>query len=604
MPPPWPTCVSTAATALLLLAGGCVSDDRLFRKLPSTYTGITFANTLAPAETLNTYLFRNFYNGGGVAIGDVSGDGLPDIFLAGNQVSNRLYLNRGAMRFEDVTEASGLLSEGTWTTGVTMGDINGDGWLDLYLCKSGPPGGPRRHNELLINTGQGAFVDSAAAYGLAIEALSVHASLLDYDRDGDLDLYLLSNPLRSLEDLRPEPGLRTIYDPTGGNKLFRNEWIPHRVRRFTDVTQEAGIYSSAIGFGLGVSVSDLNRDGWPDLYISNDFFERDYLYMNSGDGTFAEVLPEAMKTISLSSMGGDIADLNSDGWPEIFVSDMLPYTPPRLQSKMTFPSWQMQQGAMEDGYHNQATRNTLQLNHGPDSDGMLVFSEVGRLLQIEATDWSWGGLFADFDLNGRRDLFVPNGIYKDLLDQDFVARMSNSDTLRTIMLTASEPIMAILAHLPSEPLPNFLFAQQSPMLFKNMSATWGLAEPGFSNGAAYGDLDRDGDLDLVINNVQREASVYENHAEGHWLDITLSGLPPNTVGVGAQITAWHAGRQWLIEQQPARGFLSSMDPVLHLGLGATTMLDSLVIWWPSGRRQLLLTVPTNQHLELREHDAH
>ena len=595
------------AFAACLCTGACSSEDALFVRLPSAHTGITFSNTLTPTETLNTYVFRNFYNGGGVAIGDINGDGLADVLLTGNQVSNRLYLNRGDFHFEDVTDAAGLNSRGVWTTGVAMGDVNGDGHLDLYLCKSGPPGGSRRHNELLLNSGDGTFADSAAQYGLAIAGLSIHASLFDYDRDGDLDLYLLSNPLRSLDDLNPEPGLRDIPDPAGGNKLFRNELIPHGSRYFTDVTQQAGLYSSKIGFGLGVSVSDVDRDGWADLYVSNDFFERDYLYVNNQDGTFAETLPASMATISLSSMGGDIADLNADGWPDIFVSDMLPAVPPRLQSKMSFPAWDDHQTAAASGYHYQDTRNTLQLNQGTGPYNALAFSEVGRLLNIEATDWSWGGLIADFDLDGRRDLFVPNGIFKDILDQDFLEQMSDIQELRNIVQTAPQPIMEILSRVPSEPLANAAFAQQAPMMFANTSEAWGVAEPSFSNGSAYGDLDNDGDLDLVVNNVNMEAFVYENRASQQfdrtWLRITLHGLSPNTAGVGTRITAWHQGHQWLVEQQPARGFMSSVDPVLHLGLGDTGTLDSLVVTWSSGRRQQLFSVATRRTLTLREDEA-
>ena len=343
-----PIHTSIAVLTVAALLAGCQDPDPLFLRLSGDRTGIRFANTLLPTEQLNTYLFRNFYNGGGVAIGDVNNDGRPDIFLAGNQVSNRLFLNRGQLTFEDITMEAGVASNGVWTTGVSMADVNGDGWLDIYICKSGPPGGDRRHNELYINSGNGTFTDQARQYGIAVEGLSIHASFFDYDADGDLDMYLLSNPLRSLDDLQPEPGLREIRDLHGGNRLLRNELIssdvthdrtPTIIAPFVDVTEQAGIFSSKIGFGLGVSVGDLDRDGWPDMYISNDFFERDYLYLNRQDGAFQEVLPELAPAISLSSMGGDIADLNNDGYPEIFVSDMLPRAIRRSQSKISFPAW-------------------------------------------------------------------------------------------------------------------------------------------------------------------------------------------------------------------------------------------------------------------------
>ncbi len=583
--------------SLGLLLGACTRNAPLFELMGPEQTGITFANMLTPAETLNTYVFRNFYNGGGVAIGDLNHDGLADVFLTGNQVSNRLYVNLGNFRFEDVTEEAGLHSTGAWTTGVSMVDINGDGWLDLYLSKSGPPGGGRRHNELFVNQHDGTFVEMAHEYGIAFQALGIHASFFDYDGDRDLDTYVLSNPVRSLDDLQPTPNLRQLPDPDGGNRLLRND-----DGQFTDVTTASGIYSSKIGFGLGVSAADLNRDGWTDLYVSNDFFERDYLYLNQ-NGTFIDAGTSAIQTMSLSSMGGDIADYNGDGWPDIFISDMLPDLPWRYQSRIAFSSWPAYLKSVADGYHHQATRNTLQLNRGPSPDGQIRFSEVSRITGLESTDWSWGGLIADFDLDGHRDIFVPNGIFKDLLDQDFISRASNADSLRNLFLAHEQPILKLLEQVPSHALSNHMFAGSSDLHFEDVSQQWGLATPGFSNGAAYGDLDNDGDLDLVINNVNMPAFIYRNHATEHFpergrLQIELHGEAPNTFGVGAQVSVWATGRQWYTEQYLQRGFQSSVDPVLHFGF--TGGLDSVIVQWPHGERQLLTDIESKRRLIVLE----
>ncbi len=602
--------IPLALTLIAVVSWSCTPADSTTLFSRTANSGISFANSLTPTEKLNTYVFRNFYNGGGVAIGDINNDGHKDIFLTGNQVSNKLFLNHGDATFYDATATAGLASDGIWTTGVSMADVDGDGWLDIYLCKSGPPGGRRRANELLLNNRDGTFTDKATDYGLNIEGLSIHASFLDYDRDGDLDIYLLSNPARSLDDLQRRPGLRSQRDP-GGNKLFRSELIPVAGELagtvFTDVTEEAGLFSSAIGFGLGVSVSDVNRDGWQDIYVSNDFFERDYLYLNLGTGAFHEVLPDVMGDISLSSMGGDIADINNDGYPEIFISDMLPRAPERLQSKIVFPPWREYAATTNDGYHFQHTRNTLQLNRGPEvASNQIHFSEIGRLAGVDATEWSWGGLFADFDLDSHKDLFVPSGIYKDLLDQDFLSMVANGDTLATMLRSKTTPILNLLSHLPTNPLPNLMFAGSNSWRFDEVGAAWGLSAPSFSNGAAYGDLDSDGDLDLVINNVNSELDVFLNNATDHyperkWLQVDLRGPFPNTFAVGAQLTAWYNGRLWYAEHQPVRGFQSTADHTIHFAFGAThagQTLDSLVVMWPDGVKHARTQVAFNQRLML------
>lgn len=600
----------------LLLSTGCEAPRsmeapavgaKLFTTIPAEYSGVAFRNDLSYTEAFNPYTFRNFYNGGGVGLGDFNRDGLLDVYLCGNQVDNRLYLNRGAFRFEDITDQAGVACPGVWSSGVSVVDINGDGWLDIYVCKSGSPEGRNRHNELFINQGDPdeegvvTFREQAKAWGIDDLGLSTHAAFFDYDRDGDLDCYLLNNSLRSVGGYDLIKDQRETPDSLGGNKLYR-----HEGDHFTDVSQQAGIYSSAIGFGLGVTIGDLDRDGWLDIYVSNDFFERDYLYLNQQDGTFEEVLPEQMPEISLSSMGADMADLNHDGYPEVFVTDMLPEGDRRMKTKTQFENWDKYQLNLRQGYHRQFTRNVLQLNRGNHS-----FSEIGRMASVFATDWSWGALMFDFDNDGYRDIFVANGIYKDLTDQDYINFFASPQAVRRMIRQDENVIETLIDSIPSEAVSNYAFVQQPQTgagylpRFTNQAEALGLAQPGFSNGSAYGDLDNDGDLDLVINNVNAPASLYRNESDTlraghHWLGLILEGQGKNSHALGSRVTIKAAGKTFYQELAPMRGFESCVDSRLLMGLGTLDQVDTLLLQWPDGSYCLQTEVAVDQYLTVRQ----
>ncbi|HMN90631.1 MAG TPA: VCBS repeat-containing protein [Saprospiraceae bacterium] len=572
--------------------------DTLFTMLPARLTGIDFINKLEYDRNFNIYTYRNFYNGGGVAVGDVNNDGLPDLYFTANMGPNRLYLNEGNFRFKDVTEQAGVAGTGAWSTGVAMADVNGDGLLDIYVCNSGDVKGDNKQNELFINNGDGTFTEAAAAWGVADRGYSTHAVFFDYDGDGDLDMYLLNNSYQAIGSFNLRKNERPKRDSLGGDKLMRNDGS-----HFTDVSEEAGIYGSIIGFGLGVTVGDVNRDGWLDIYVSNDFFERDYLYLNNGDGTFREVLEAQMRSISAASMGADMADINNDGFPDIFVTEMLPEPNDRLKTATTFENWNRYQYNLDNGYYHQFTRNMLHLNNADDT-----FSEIGRLAGVEATDWSWGALIFDMDNDGRKDIFVANGIYQDLTNQDFLNFIANEETARSVITKEGVDYKKLIDLIPSQPVPNYAFYNQGDLRFVNKAAEWGLAAPGFSNGAVYADLDNDGDLDLVVNNVNMPTFVYRNEAnrllpQHRYLQVELEGPPTNRYGIGAKLTIRHEGHTFYLEQMPMRGFQSSVDTRLHVGLGAIEKADSLIVDWSDGKRTVLAQVTTNQQIKLKWTDA-
>jgi enediyne biosynthesis protein E4 len=594
------------AVMTVLVLVGCGPDERtppLFELLSPEATGIGFVNELPDDPELNIVNYLYYYNGGGIAVGDIDNDGLPDLYFTSNLGPNRLYRNKGNYQFEDITERAGVAGLDGWTSGVTMADVNGDGWMDIYVSGVSYRGMQGR-NILYINNGDGTFTDRTEEYGLGHVGYSTQAVFFDYDGDGDLDMYLLNYSSHSDRGIRSHPQ-RTERHPRAGDRLFRNEG-----GRFVDVSEEAGIFGGVEGYGLGVVVSDFDLDGCPDLFVANDFQENDFLYFNNCDGTFTESIATAMAYTSRFSMGVDAADFNNDGRPDLFVLDMLPDREDILKTSAGAEPYQQYQQRIQAGYHPQYARNTLHLNRGGRR-----FSEIGYLAGVHATDWSWAALFADFDNDGFKDLFVTNGIYRRPNDLDYIERISDRAVQASLAGDDNTAVPRLLEWMPHVPIPNHAYhndggrdpAAANPLTFTDRTAEWGLAQPGFSSGAVYVDLNDSGALDLVVNNINAPAAIYRNRARernGHgYLQLELRGSGGNTAGIGAKVVIWHDGMMQMLEQFPTRGFQSSVDPRLHFGIGRSTRIDSLLVVWPDHAYQLMTDLPVDRRITLAQEDA-
>jgi hypothetical protein len=573
-------------------------DEALFTLILPEVSGVDFVNRVDDGEDMNILTYRNFYNGGGVAIGDINNDHLPDVFFTSNIQKNRLFLNRGNLVFEDISDSAGIGGSRAWSTGVTMADVNGDGLLDIYVCNSGDAKGDDRQNELFINNGDLTFTERAKEYNLNDEGFSTHASFFDYDLDGDLDCYVLNNSFKDPSRIELFSAKRTEVDSLGGDKLFRNDG-----GTFTNVTLRAGLYSSQIGFGLGVSVSDLNNDGWPDIYISNDFWERDYLYINKHDGTFTECLPERLSICSVSSMGADLADINNDGWIDIYTTDMLAADNYRLKTMTAFDAFYL--GNMKEAatYHHQILQNCLHINRGEN----MSFQEQANITGTAATDWSWGALMFDFENDGDKDIYVCNGIARDIMYLDFTEFISDNDNVKHIVKEKGRfDWRDFVPYIPSNPISNYAFRNDGLLKFSSQAESLGLATPSFSNGAAYGDLDNDGDLDLIVNNVNMPAFVFRNNTnnqtQNSFLKMRFEGHPSNAFGVGVRVNIYSGKIHQMYENYPARGFQSATSSDLTIGLGLEK-IDSVNVLWPTGESQHFYNVRPGSTLTVRVSEA-
>jgi len=579
--------------AFLGLALGSKAQQTLFSLLSAQETGINFSNAVSENEALNILSYEYFYNGGGVAVGDINGDGLADLFFTGNMRPNRLYLNLGGCKFKDITDqaAPGLGGrKDGWKTGATMADVNGDGLLDIYVCYSGKKAEDVRRNQLFINLGNNKFQEEAKSYGLDDPGYSTQAAFFDYDNDGDLDMFLLNHNIKKIDNMEFASHKNEV-DALAGNKLFQND-----NGHFTDVSKTAGIVQSPLTFGLGIAVADINKDGWQDIYVTNDYNEPDYLYLNNKNGTFNDHSKQMLRHHSHFSMGVDIADFNNDTQPDIFTLDMLPADNHRQKSLQLQENYETFELLRQQELYPQYMRNMLHLNNG---DG--TFSEIGQLAGVSKTDWSWCPLIADFDNDGYKDIYISNGYLRDYTNKDFLRYWGDYKIKKAM---AKEPflLMDLVTAMPSTSVPDYIFKNEHNLTFSNKQQEWGLNQTNMSNGAIYADLDNDGDLDLVVNTINQPASIYRNHStDVHhtaYLGLKLQGTDKNTQAVGAKVFVYTPGQVQYQEVNPNRGYLSCVSTVLNFGLGTNQKVDSVRVIWPNQTSQLLTGVKANQLLQL------
>jgi enediyne biosynthesis protein E4 len=578
---------------MLLISTNILSQSKpLFTLLTSKQTGISFSNEIKEDEAKNVLAYEYFYNGGGVAVGDINNDGLEDVFFTANLKSNKLYLNDGDFHFKDITKSARVGGRTDWKTGCTMVDINGDGWIDIYVSYSGKSTAESRRNELYINNHDNTFTERAREYGLEDEGCSTQAIFFDYDLDGDLDCYVVNHNVKAYKNVGLHY-LKNDYDSMAADKLYRND-----NGHFTDVSNSSGISGNPISFGLGVAVSDINNDGWPDIYVSNDYTEQDYLYINNRNGTFSQREMYAFGHMSEFSMGNDVADINNDGLVDIITLDMLPDDNRRQKLLQGQENYELYQYMVENGFHYQYMRNMLQLNNGNGT-----FSEIGQLAGISNTDWSWAPLAADFDNDGYKDLFVSNGYMRDYTNKDFLKYWGDY-LVKQAVNRDSIHYFDIVKMMPSTDVSNYAFINNGDLTYKDVSAEWGLKEYSLSNGAAYADLDNDGDLDLIVNNINEPAFIYRNERVGNnYLTIKLKGGGKNVNGLGAKLFCYTTGRVQFLEQMPTRGYQSSVSTLLHFGLGDSKEIDSLKVVWPGGAVQVIENIKTNQLITLNQESA-
>jgi hypothetical protein len=547
-------------------------------------SGVDFNNKVTDGKLENSFLFRNFYNGGGVAVGDLNNDGLPDIFMTSNMGDNKIYLNKGSFKFEDITKHSGVFQDSMWSTGVVFVDINHDGWLDIYVCNSGHMSSGHRRNQLYINNHDLTFTESAAKYGLDISAYTTQVSFFDYDNDGDLDCFMIDNspiPVNTLNnsnrrDLPDQEWPVADFLKGGGDHLYRND-----NGHFTEVTKAAGIHGSLISFGLGVSVGDINGDGYPDVFVSNDSYERDYLYINQRNGTFKDEMEDWFMHTSFSSMGADISDINNDGYPEIFTTDMLPDDDYRLKTLGAFDNIDLYNAKFKAGFYHQYVKNCLQLNN---QNGKFI--DIANFAGVSATDWSWGALMFDMDNDGYSDIYVCNGVNKDVTNLDFMEFFANDVLQKMVLSGQKEKSDEILKHVPINPMLHKAYKNNGGFGFSDVGITWGFSQASFANGAAYADLDNDGAMDLIVNNENGQAFIYRNNSrelnKNNYIAFQIKDTGNNSFGIGTKIKIFKDKQVFYRELIPSRGFQSSMDYKQIIGLGKITQVDSAIIIAPNG----------------------